>query len=225
MNDTRSTAYAPASPIVAMRIPPIAGPTIEAIWKFSWLSAMADGSRSGGTRRGMAEDRVGWSTAASPAATNATANRAGTGGEPCSASRTRARLQAASPAWVAISSLRRSTASASEPAPRAKSRIGTSWNSVSAAIASVEPGQDIDLVRQRDPGDLVADPVDGLAGPQPAIVAVATEWRDIEEEPPDATAPLGAGRSRPYLSRSGPARTACAAASRATGTRNGEHDT
>jgi hypothetical protein len=28
-----------------------------------------------------------------------------------------------------------------------------------------------------------------------------------------------------YLSRSGPASTACAAASRATGTRNGEHDT
>ncbi len=31
-NETRSTAYAPASPTVAMRMPPTAGPTIEAIW-------------------------------------------------------------------------------------------------------------------------------------------------------------------------------------------------
>ena len=69
-----------------MRIPPIAGPTIDAIWKLSWLSAIAAGSRSGGTSRGMADDRVGWSTAPSPAATKATANSAATGGEPCSAS-------------------------------------------------------------------------------------------------------------------------------------------
>jgi hypothetical protein len=34
-NETRSMAYAPASPTVAMRIPPSAGPTIEAIWKLS----------------------------------------------------------------------------------------------------------------------------------------------------------------------------------------------
>ena len=82
---------------------------------------------------------MGWSTDASPAATNATAKSAATGGEPWSESRTNARLQAARPAWVTISSFRRSTASASEPAPRAKMRIGTSWNSVSAAMASVEP--------------------------------------------------------------------------------------
>ena len=58
----------------------MAGPTIEASWKLSWLSAMADGRRSGGTRRGMADERAGWSTDDSPAATNATANRAPTGG-------------------------------------------------------------------------------------------------------------------------------------------------
>ncbi len=46
----------------------MAGPTIEAIWKLSWLSAMADASRSGGTRRGIDEARAGWSTADRPAA-------------------------------------------------------------------------------------------------------------------------------------------------------------
>ena len=122
-----------------MRMPPTAGPTIEAIWKFSWLSAMADGRRSAGTSRGIADERAGWSTADSPAARNATANSAGSGGEPLSARTTSARLHPAMPAWVAISSLRRSTASASDPAPSANSRIGTSWNSVSAAIARVEP--------------------------------------------------------------------------------------
>ena len=138
-NDTRSTAYAPARPTVAMRIPPTAGPTIEAIWKFSWLSAMADGRRSAGTSRGIADDRAGWSTADSPAATNATANSASIGGDPVSARATSARLHAAMPAWVAINNRRRSTASASDPAPSANSRIGTSWKSVSAAIARVEP--------------------------------------------------------------------------------------
>ena len=32
---TTSTAYAPAIPTVAMRIPPAAGPAIEAVWKLS----------------------------------------------------------------------------------------------------------------------------------------------------------------------------------------------
>jgi len=32
---------------------------IEAVWKLSWLSAMAAGRRSGGTSRGIADDRVG----------------------------------------------------------------------------------------------------------------------------------------------------------------------
>ncbi len=117
----------------------MAGPTIEAIWKLSWLSAIAEGNRSGGTSRGIDDERAGWSTAENPAAKNATKNSVQTGGSPDSARRTRARLQAASPTCVAISSLRRSTASASEPAPSANSRIGTSWNKVSAAMARVEP--------------------------------------------------------------------------------------
>jgi hypothetical protein len=122
-----------------MITPPTAGPTIEASWKLSWLSAMADASRSFGTSRGIADERVGWSTAESPAAKNATTNSAQTGGGPAIVRTARARLQIASPTCVARRSFRRSTASASEPAPSANNRIGTSWNSVSAAIASVEP--------------------------------------------------------------------------------------
>ena len=66
----------------------------------SWLSAIAEGSRSGGTSRGMADDRAGWSTADRPAAAKATANSAATGGSPDSARTTSTRLQAARPTWV-----------------------------------------------------------------------------------------------------------------------------
>ena len=59
VNVTRSTAYAPARPTVAIRIPPTAGPTIDAIWKLSWLRAIAAGSRSGATSRGIDDDRAG----------------------------------------------------------------------------------------------------------------------------------------------------------------------
>ena len=94
------------------------------------------------------------------------------GGEPCRARTTSTRQHAARPAWVAISRRRRSTASASEPAPSANSRMGMSWKSVERRDREGRPGQDVDLVRQRDPGDLVADAVDDLAGPQPAVVTV-----------------------------------------------------
>jgi hypothetical protein len=100
---------------------------------------MADGNRSGGTSRGIAEERAGWSTADRPAAKNATTNNARIDGSPDRASRTSARLHAASPAWVAISNRRRSRTSASEPPPSAKRRIGMSWKSVNAAIARVDP--------------------------------------------------------------------------------------
>ena len=65
-----------------MSTPPIAGPTIEAAWKLSWLSAIAAGSRSGGTRRGIDDDRAGWSIEPTPAATNATTKIASSGGAP-----------------------------------------------------------------------------------------------------------------------------------------------
>ena len=42
------------------------------VWKPSWFSAIAAGSRSGGTSRGIADVRAGWSTAPTPAATKAT---------------------------------------------------------------------------------------------------------------------------------------------------------
>ena len=86
--------------------------------------------------------------------------------------------------------------------------------------------QDIDLERQGDPRDLVADAVDDLAGPQPPVVAVPPKRSRVEEDPTEPTSgSVGHGVPGGYLSRSAPARTACAAASRATGTRNGEHDT
>ena len=87
----------------------------------------------------MADARAGWSTEDRPAARNATANRAGSDGAPCNARTTSTSEHAARPAWVTISRRRRSTASASEPAPSANRRIGMSWKSVSAAIARVDP--------------------------------------------------------------------------------------
>ena len=88
------------------------------------------------------------------------------------------------------------------------------------------PGQHEDLVQQGDPGDLVADPVDDLTRPQPAIVAIATERRGIQKETPYPPAHrVRTATTGRYLSRSGPVSTAWAAASRATGTRNGEHET
>ena len=100
---------------------------------------MAAGSRSGGTSRGIADERAGWSSEARPAATNATANRATSGGAGWSEPGREGRAAGHQPHLGDGSSRRRSTASATEPAPSEKMRIGTSWNSVSAAIASVEP--------------------------------------------------------------------------------------
>ena len=88
----KSAVYAPANPTVAMSSPPIAGPTIEAAWKFSWLRAMAAGSRSAGTSRGIDDERAGWSTEASPAATKATTKTRISGAVGTIASTTRARL-------------------------------------------------------------------------------------------------------------------------------------
>ena len=122
-----------------MRTPPIAGPTIDAAWKLSWLRAIAAGSRSALTRRGIEADRAGWSIEPTPAATNATTRIAHSGGAPWSASATRARLQAAIPSWVTIRRRRRSTASATAPPPSENTRIGMSWTSVSSPIATTEP--------------------------------------------------------------------------------------
>ena len=69
---TASNAKAAATPTVAMRIPPRAGPATAIAWKPSWLRAIAAGRRSRGTRRGTADDRAGWSTAPRPAETKAT---------------------------------------------------------------------------------------------------------------------------------------------------------
>ncbi len=71
-NVTVSKRKAEATPTVASNSPPSTGPATAMAWKPSWLRAMAAGSRSRGTRRGMADDRAGWSTAPRPAATKAT---------------------------------------------------------------------------------------------------------------------------------------------------------
>ncbi len=136
---TTSAAYAPGRPTVARSRPPIAGPTTDAAWKLSWFRAIAAGRWAGLTSRGIAAERVGPSTELRPAAMKATPKIAARGGPGMSARTTRLRLVRAIPTWVTISTLRRSTASASEPAPSEKTRIGTSWASTSAPIASVEP--------------------------------------------------------------------------------------
>jgi hypothetical protein len=137
-NDRTSTPYAAGRPATAIRTPPTAGPTTDAAWKFSWLRAIAAGRRSGGTSRGMDEERAGWSNVPSVEATNATMKMAISGGLGTSARATKARLQAANPSCVINSRRRRSTASTIEPAPTTNTRIGTSWTAVSAAIARVE---------------------------------------------------------------------------------------
>ena len=182
MNETTSTAYAPAIPTVAIRMPPAAGPTMEAVWKLSWLSAIAAGSRSFGTSRGIAEARVGWSTAPRPAATNATPNRAGSAGWP--SEREDRQRQAA----------RRQPGLGDHQQPAAIDGVGQRSGAEreqqdrdqleerQRADRQRRPGQDVDLERQGHPGDLVADPRDDLARPQPAKVAVAPDGRDVEEE-------------------------------------------
>ena len=50
----------------------MAGPITAAPLNTSWLSPIAAGSRSTGTRRGIADARAGWSMAPMPAAANAT---------------------------------------------------------------------------------------------------------------------------------------------------------
>ena len=99
-------------------------------------------------------------------------------------------------------------------------------------------GLDVDLVGQRDPGDLGAHPGHHLAAPEEPVVTVLPERRGVDEQaaetpahrPGRLRACRTGRRSRPvrrgYLSRSaGFTRAAWAAASRATGTRNGEHET
>ena len=224
MNDTRSTAYAPASPIVAMRMPPMAGPTIEASWKLSWLSAMADGNRSGGTRRGIDDERAGWSTADSPAATNGdreqrderwrTRQREKDEGEAAGSESRLGRHQQPSP----VDGVRERPGTEREEQDRHQLEEGQRRDRQRRA------GQDVDLVRQGDPGDLVADAVDDLAGPQPAIVAIASEWLGVEEDAPEAArgARLRRGQASTPADASGTTREidhAAGACARAT--RNG----
>ena len=57
--DRTSTPYATGRPATAIRTPPTAGPTTDAAWKLSWFRAIAAGRRSGGTSRGMDEERAG----------------------------------------------------------------------------------------------------------------------------------------------------------------------
>ena len=72
VNVTTSKEKAQATPASWTRMPPKIGPATATVWKLSQLTAMAAWSRSLGTSRGMADERVGWSTAPIPAATNAT---------------------------------------------------------------------------------------------------------------------------------------------------------
>src|SRR6266516_3202689 len=123
---------------MAMMTPPTAGPTIEAVCRLSWLSAIAAGSRSAGTRRGIADDRAGWSIEARLAARKATPKIAGNdGGEP-SARTASARLQNAIPTEVTRMSRRRSTASATAPAPSDNARMGTSWTAARKPTVTVD---------------------------------------------------------------------------------------
>ena len=185
-----------------MRIPPTAGPTIEAVWKLSWLRAIAAGRRSRGTRRGIDDEPGGLVNGAEAGRDEPDREQ----GRHAAATRTaraeegrgcRRRDRPGS----ARSSRRRSTTSASDPPPSANRRIGTSWKNVSAADRERRAGQDEDLVRQGDPGDLVADAVDDLAGPQPAVVAVEAKRRGVEEEAADAT---GRARGEGFVRRPRP---------------------
>ena len=64
---------------------------------------------------------------------------------------------------MTISRRRRSTGIGQRAGTERESGIGTSWNSVNAAIASVEAGQNVDLEGQGNPRDLVAHARDDLA--------------------------------------------------------------
>ena len=72
VNVTTSNENAHAAPATVTRMPPKTGPITATVWKLSQLTAMAAWSRSLGTSRGIAEERVGWSTAPIPAATKPT---------------------------------------------------------------------------------------------------------------------------------------------------------
>ena len=236
VNVTRSTAYAPARPTVAMRMPPSAGPTIEAGLEVE-LVQRDRGRQALGARRGAGSTTTGPAgrPQPSPAGQERDAKSAGDRRRRGAQAATSARLQAASPAWVT----HQQPAAVDDVGERARAereeQDRDELDERQRADRQRRPGQHEDLVRQRDPGDLVADPVDDLAGPQPAVVAIEAERRGVEKQPPDAAVrdpaarPLNdraSGREvRHYLSRSGPASTAWAAASRATGTRNGEQDT
>ncbi len=226
----------------------MAGPMTDADWKLSWLSAIAAGSRSAATRRGIADERAGWSIALNDAPTNAT---------PKIARRLGAREDGEDQERGARA--RQAALRQDEQAP-AVDRIGERARTEGEdedrhELDSGQPcdrerraGEDVDLERQRDPGDLGADPADDLARPQTPEVAdrsrsgaVSTRSARNRRLRPgsgevipravdstyraDRAAPGLTGRLRGYLSRSADARAACAAASRATGTRNGEHDT
>src|ERR1035437_10096812 len=131
-----SRAKAVATPATAMRMPAKMGPATDTVCPPSELTAMAAGRRSRGTRRGTADERAGWSTAPTPAATNATTYRAQTDGCGWAAITASARLQPASSIWVTMRRRRRSTASAMAPPARAKTTIGASWTRASRPMDS-----------------------------------------------------------------------------------------
>ena len=135
-NVATSKAKAAATPDVAMITPAKSGPTTATVWPLSQLTAIAAGSRSRGTSRGSADARAGMSTAPMPAAMNATTYRAQIGGFGWLASSARHRLEAARRTCVAMSSRRRSTASATAPPPSENTRIGTSWTMARSPIES-----------------------------------------------------------------------------------------
>ena len=166
----------------------MAGPTIEAIWKLSWLSAIAEGNRSGGHEPRIDDERAGWSTAREPRR------------EERDDEQRRDRRIAAQGEEDQGQAAGRQPDLCRHQQPPPVHRVGQragpereqqdrdQLEQGQRGDGQGRAGQHVDLVRQRDPGDLVADAVDDLAGPQPAVVAVAPERRGVEEDAANATA-------------------------------------
>ena len=152
----------------------------------------------------MADERAGWSTEDRPAARNATANRAG--------ERRGALQRQDDQREAARGETRLGHHQQPPPVDRVGERAGAEREQEDRDELEERqrrdregrPGQDVDLVRQRDPGDLVADAVDDLAGPQPAVVAIEAERRRVEEEAADAS--IHPARPRATRVRRRPAR-------------------
>ena len=195
MKLTTSTAYAPAMPTVAMSSPPTAGPTIDAVWKLSWLSAMAAGSRSGGTSRGIADDAGRLVDGTQPGRHEG--DREQRRDRRLAAQREQRQGQAAG-GQPGLGDHQQAAAIdrvGQRPGAEREQQDRDQLEERQRSDREGRTGQDVDLERQGDPGDLVADPGDDLARPQPAVVAVAAKRRRVEEEPPRA-APHRPDRAR-----------------------------